>query len=368
LEEKEEEAITFPFAFYYWKPDRDNPYGDRPANYTRDVQIQKAEISNLRLNKMRAELYPMYLYNKDYVSGKDLAFGFNKGIPISTGIDGASVNLDNIVRPVQKDLRIDTSFAVEQSLDRQVEKSTSIGEVVQGTTPDRKETLGTNQLIQGNTDVNLELNEQLHAVGDDQFVRIWFGGYYQNFTSGDKKLVYAGSSTGKSAIVLKRKDFIFEGNLNISVESNLGSEERKRKEMAATTIVTPVLLPSLNAASKIKYLRFMADRAGIPAENVEEFLLDTPQMALQAMENELLKLNEYVPINPDDNDEEHLVEMGSSLQTEEAELHKVAHIQAMIAKGTQPVINQQMQGGNEQQMANSMMSMAQGSATAEMQQ
>lgn len=87
------------------------------------------------------------------------------------------------MRPVQKDLRIDTSFAVEQSLDRQVEKSTSIGEVVQGTTPDRKETLGTNQLVQGNTDVNLSLNEQIHAIGDDQFVRIWFGGYYQNFTS-----------------------------------------------------------------------------------------------------------------------------------------------------------------------------------------
>lgn len=113
--------------------------------------------------------------------------------------------------------------------------------------------------------------------------------------------------------------------------------------MAATTVVTPVLLPSLNAASKIKYLRFMADRAGIPAENVEEFLLDTPQMALQAMENELLKINEYVPINPDDNDEEHLVEMGSSLQTEQAELHRIAHIQAMIAKGTVPTINQQMQ-------------------------
>ena len=87
LEEKNEEAIKFPLAFYYWKPDRDNPYGDRPANYVRDVQLQKAEIANLRLNKMRAELYPMYLYNKDYVSGKDLAFGFNKGIPVTTGID-----------------------------------------------------------------------------------------------------------------------------------------------------------------------------------------------------------------------------------------------------------------------------------------
>jgi len=126
LEEKNPEAVQFPIAFYYWKPDRDNPFGDRPANYTRDVQLQKAEIANLRLNKMRAELYPMYLYNKDYVAGKDLSFGFNKGIPITTGIDGAAVNLDNIVRPIQKDLRVDTSFAVEQSLDRQVEKSTSI--------------------------------------------------------------------------------------------------------------------------------------------------------------------------------------------------------------------------------------------------
>lgn len=131
LEEKNPEAITFPFAFYYWKPDRNNPFGDRPANYTRDVQLQKAEIANLRLNKMRAELYPMYLYNKDYVKGTDLDFGFNKKIPISTGIDGAQVSLGNIVTPIQKDLRIDTSFAVEASLDRMVEKSTSIGEVVQ---------------------------------------------------------------------------------------------------------------------------------------------------------------------------------------------------------------------------------------------
>ena len=131
LEEKKSEAITFPFAFYYWKPDRDNPFGERPANLIRDVQLTKARIKNLRLNKMEAELYPMYLYNKDYVSGKDLTFGFNKGIPISTGIDGAAVNLQNIVSPIQKDLKVDTSFAVEQDLDNMVERSTSIGAIVQ---------------------------------------------------------------------------------------------------------------------------------------------------------------------------------------------------------------------------------------------
>ena len=87
MEEKNKDIIKFPFAFYYYDPLRGNFYGDRIANYTRDVQKWKAEMRNLQRDKVRAELYPMYLYNKDYVSGKDLAFGFNKGIPISTGID-----------------------------------------------------------------------------------------------------------------------------------------------------------------------------------------------------------------------------------------------------------------------------------------
>ena len=111
----------------------------------------------------------------------------------------------------------------------------------------------------------------------------------------------------------------------------------------------------------------MADRAGIPAENIDEFLLDTPQMALQSMENELLKLNTFVPINPEDNDEEHLVELGTTIQTDQAELHKIAHIEAMIAKGIQPAINQQ-QGTNEQAMSNSMQSMSMSSANSELQQ
>ena len=365
LEAKKKEAIMPPFAFFYWKPDRDNPFGERPANLIRDVQLTKARIKNLRLNKMEAELYPMYLYNKDYVSGKDLTFGFNKGIPISTGIDGAAVNLQNIVSPIQKDLKVDTSFAVEQDLDNMVERSTSIGAIVQGTTTQRRETLGTNQLVATNTDVNLSLNEEVHAVGDEQFIKLWFGGYYINFADGDKKLVYAGSSTGEQAIVLRRSDFIYEGNLSFSIESNIGNEDRKRKEMAATVQITPILLPTLAPASKIKYMRWMSERAWIPVENVEEFLPKTPQMIMQSLENELLKQNTYVPINENDAHEEHLIEMGSVMQTEEMELHQLAHIQAMIALGQQPAANMSDKS-TENAMSVSMGAQAMGQAWAEL--
>lgn len=117
-----------------------------------------------------------------------------------------------------------------------------------------------------------------------------------------------------------------------------------------------MILPSIGPAAKIKLLRFQADRAGIPTENVEEFLIDTPQMAKQSMENELLKINLFVKVSAEDDDEQHLIEMGSNINTKAAEIHRDTHIQAMIAKGTQPAAAQT--GINENAMANSAASQA----------
>ena len=124
--EKEEDAISFPFAFYYYSPIRGNFFGDRIANYTRDVQKWKSEMRNLQRDKVRAELYPMYLYNKDYVNGKDLSFGFNKGIPVSTGLEGPQVSLGNIVSPIVKDLRTDNTNFMINEVEYVLQRATSI--------------------------------------------------------------------------------------------------------------------------------------------------------------------------------------------------------------------------------------------------
>lgn len=326
LEEKNPEAIMPPFAFYYRKPDRDNPFWDRIANYIRDVQLQKAEIANLRLNKMRAELYPMYIYNSDLVSGKDLSFWFNKWIPVKMWMWGQQFNIWNVMTPVPKDLRVDTSFQVEASLDRQVEKSTSIWEVVQWTTPSRKETLWTNNLIQTNTDVNLQINEEIHSIWDEQWIKFWFGWYYQNFKDWDKKLVYAWSQTGQSALMLKRKDFIYEWNLSLSLEWSLAREDRLKKELAATVQVTPLIMADLNPAAKVNWQRFLTETAWIPDYIVNSTIFDTPQMMTQKLENESLKENIFVPITPNDDHEQHLIAMWSVINTDAFEAHKISHL------------------------------------------
>lgn len=291
-QEKNHEAIRFPVVAHFWKPIPDIPCGDRPANYARDVQITKSKMANLRLKKAQAELYPMYLYNKDYVSGKDLSFGFNKGIPVSTGIDGPQVNLSNIVSPIQKDLRIDTSFQIDQSLDSQLERSLGIGSIAGGSTPERRETAKTNSLIMDSLDILISLNEEVDLIGEEQMVRQWFYGYYENFKDADKKLVFAASGTQTLPIELKRKDFVLDGNLSIDIESSTETEKKKNRARVNFSNYYAFIQsnPDISSISKLVALRELGDYSEIPSDIVENIIAKTPQEMEQEMENAILKL------------------------------------------------------------------------------
>lgn len=193
--EKDPSLIRFPFAFHYFRPRRGDPFGFCVGDFTRDVQRHKSRIANLRYKKMKAELYPMYLFNKNYVAAKDIQFGFNKAIPVNPGI-GGPMPMDNIMTPLRKDLRVDTSMAVDQTLDKQIERSTGISDISLGSTPEQRETLGTNQLGQANSDIKISLNSKIAKFGHRQHVRLWLEGYYRNFKSADSKLVSAPNGIG----------------------------------------------------------------------------------------------------------------------------------------------------------------------------
>lgn len=169
---KDPSRIRFPFAFYYWKPKRGDPFGFCVGDFTRDVQVAKADIANMRFLKMKAELYPMYLFNKNYVNSKDISFGFNKAIPVDTGMDGA-VPLDNIMTPIRRDLKLDASAYVDASLDKQIERSTSISDIALGTLPEQRDSATANSLAQSNLDLKLVLNSKVNKFGERQLVRLW---------------------------------------------------------------------------------------------------------------------------------------------------------------------------------------------------
>lgn len=332
-EEKDSSLIKFPFTFYYRKPRRYDPFGFRVADYVRDVQINKSKIANLRFDKMKAELYPMYLYNADYVKWADLWFWFNKYIPFKTWIDWA-INPQNIVSPLIPNTRMDASITIDQTMDRQVEKSTSIWEVTQWTTPENRETLWTNQLIQSNTDINLSLNTKLDNISEESLAMEWMKGYYINFTNADTKIIYASSGFMEMPLVVKKEDFFIEWNFKIEIETSMESEARKNKQRLAFNQTVPLILqdPWVPEVSKRRALRRVWEINNIPQEQIEEELPKTADEVLQEQENMLLAEWIYIWINPEDDDLAHLVCVEAVTNTIEWMLHKQAHLQAYIKK------------------------------------
>jgi hypothetical protein len=102
------------------------------------------------------------------------------------------------------------------------------------------------------TDIILSLNEEMDAIGEQQLVILWFSGYREHFTEADKKIIYAGSSTGQVPVTITKKDFIIEGNLSLEIETSATKEKRLQKETAWRTQNSPLILqdPSINQSTK----------------------------------------------------------------------------------------------------------------------
>ena len=137
-------------------------------------------------------------------------------------------------------------------LNRDVDNALSTNAIAEGSTPDRRETAKTNSMIMDSADVIFSLNEEMDAIGEQQFANIHFETYADKFTEADKKVIYAGSSTGQSALIITRKDFIIDGNLSLQIETSSAREKRLAKETAWRTQNSPLILqdPEINQSSK----------------------------------------------------------------------------------------------------------------------
>jgi len=217
---------SMPFAFSYWRPDG-TPTGMRVTQITWDTQRVKAEIANLRLDKSKAELYPMYLRNKRIIpNATDLEFWFNKIIDANP-LEWES--LDNGLRPLQKDFRADNSFIIDQSLDATVESAVSIGRIQKGSSPERREWVWTNELIQDATDVNLALNAKIEAWGEKQLLNLYINWLRENLTTKDKKRVNVITSYGVVPRDLSKKDFALWDNVRIKIVTVIEKEKKENK-------------------------------------------------------------------------------------------------------------------------------------------
>lgn len=291
---KEEKAnpsvIQLPFAFTQWIPDG-TPFWLRVPHFTADPQRAKAIMANLRMDKELAELYPMYLRNTNMIPNRwDIEFGFNKLIDV-TPLEWQWVK--DALLPLSKDFRADNSYLVEQSIDRWVAGTTSIDKVTQWSLPSRRETAETNNLVQDNVDINLALAEKIEAWWEKQLLKLMLRAYQENFTEGDVKEVTMKTSYGLLGVQLKKKDFLSETSLRITVitKTDLNKETEKQKLALWNAIWMIEALPITESGKKFLYREYF-EKIWMDKEQAERIVDYSPD-EIEAMTNVFL-LNEWI--------------------------------------------------------------------------
>ncbi len=277
-------------AITYWRPRKNNVYGDRMPRYVGDVQVVKSLLANLRLDKIKAELYPMYIRNTRLISNKeDLEFGFNKIIDANP-LEWESIA--NAIAPVPRDLRTDQSYTLDANLDKQLEASTSIGKVAQWTTPERREAATTNKLVQDSTDINLAFTAKIDAIGYERLIKVWYEGYKIEFKEWDKKLVYIQTWFGSMPRELRKKDFLTDIALKIKIETVVEINEKKQTDRLAYGQLIGFLqsIPNRPESAQLNTMRNYARSMNLSEENIDIEIPMTAQEII-AQENAWLLLD-----------------------------------------------------------------------------
>jgi len=332
--EKENPAIVpFPISLNYYVPQREDPFGTSIPDLVEDKQRAKSIFKNLRIAAEKANLYPMYLYNRDKIlNRRDLDFAFNKFIAVRGDVT------DNVVRPLNKASRNTTGESLnnEQSLDADIEISTGASKNTQGVMSEQQRTLGEQEIVQANANLRYLLGSKINAWGERRFWKLWYRLYQQNFPGTDKKIIRLQSAIGTQFSTITRKVFITNQDPDIYIGSKLETEQKRNIDRLAFAAIAPMFIsdPTLPASSRNFSRRHLLRLNGLAPEMIAIMVPDSSDEMDAKTENELLSKDNREPeVEMTDDHLSHIVIHTQAEKTDATMAHIRAHQIAYMESG-----------------------------------
>jgi hypothetical protein len=291
---------------------------------------------NLGIKTMRADLYPMYVYNSNRVTNKtDLSFDFNKFI----GMDlkpGESVN--NQILPLIKSYpNLNLLQFIYQSLDDSAQKATATPDIKIGMQPKQDRTLGETNLVSANTDTRYSLAAKVFGWSERDFwKRHWYNMYRDNFEKDiDEKVLRVVGAFGAKWRTLDKKDIICNSDPDVYIESTVVSRAKNMEEFNQLMAYFQIALvePTANRRWGLKKLGRLA---GLEKDEIDRLYPPTVDERMAEKENQMLNKDEITPVKPEDDHNVHLEVHASAKDTNAAKAHIRTHEEALLIKKTRP--------------------------------
>ncbi len=305
-----------------------------------DKQRAKAEMLNLGLDSAKADLYPMYLFNKRKIFNEnDLNFAFNKFIPVKGDVN-------NAVMPLQKSLFHQQVNTVLNILDLNANKAVATPETAQGVQPRVARTLGETEMVGMGANVRRSLGAKIFGWSEKRFWRQWYSIYKTKFRKEiDEKVIRIQGPIATEWRKLTHDNIISKVDPDVSVEVRSIVEEKKQKEYDKLSLFAQIAIQDPETNRRF-LLRKLGRLSGL--NQVEEKLAFPPTVDELVAEDENNKINnnELPEVSPTDDDSVHIEIHNKAADTPAKLAHIEAHKMMMIAKKENPELfsnNQQQQ-------------------------
>lgn len=335
--------------------------GTSVPDLTEDKQRARAVAQNLGMEAMKADLYPMYIYDSNKIKNKaDLNFNYNKFIPADIP-EGRSVA--DAITPFRKSTpNLALLNFIYQSLDVSAQKATATSEIQQGVASDEKRTLGEVNLIASKTDTRYSLAAKIFGWSEKRQALAWYNCYKENFSDEiDEKIIRIEGAFGakwrqltKDQITTKRLD------PDVKIDSIYVARAKQLEERQAMTGYFALAMqePTANRRYALKELGRTA--YGLTKDRLERLFPPTIDERIAEDENTKLNDNKYVPTKVEDDHNTHLEIHSMAAATPATYAHIEEHKLALSIKKTnpelfpqdQPVPQIQVPGAGGQMMGN----------------
>lgn len=297
-----------------------------------DKQRARAVLQNLGLRSMKADLYPMYLYDTNKIKNeKSLDFDFNKFIPVDSG------SPVDAIAPLRKDQpNMSLLGFIYNSLDVSAQKSTATPEIQQGMMSSVERTLGELNLVASKVDTRYSLSAKIFGWSEKRFWRQWYKLYKDNFEDKiDEKVLRLAGPFGPKWRPLLRENIVAEVDPDVRIESKNVSRAYQMEERQALSNYFSIAFqdPTINRRWAEKKL---AKSFGMDSDEIDRLFPQTIDERIAEDQNKLLNENMPAPVLAEDDHLVHLECHQRANDTKAAYAHIETHKAALMLKKSNP--------------------------------
>lgn len=228
-EKKDPSMINFPIILNYWKPRRNDPFGESVCDKLDDKQIAKTILFNLNIIKAKKEALGWdFIWNSRLIKNKDDILK-----PTTNGRNifvDTQESLQNVWMELPRSQIKADSINMITSLENEAMHDTNIDSLQQGIVAGGRTTATESQIAQANSNIIGLLNNKINAWGDKRF---WFErwkGYQENFSEVDEKKAVIVSNFEVKPLALKKDDFFTKQIPHIILATKADLQSKNEKE------------------------------------------------------------------------------------------------------------------------------------------